>query len=283
MIRGLSFACAMLLASTAATAQDTPAPAAPAAVEQAPTPQPAPEQAVAAKHDFVALARVSLDRARNQCRYAFNQTVESDAQVGIGSGNVAGVLRFDPRLPVGERWTVITLSNRAKSIQRNLARADKLGPMTDVLALLPEGDLTMTDLVVVQEAPEAIIFSFKPSPVLERVPDENVRNMMVQMEGKLETRRDGSIVRRTLSVPAAGIRVGIAKLQSGSTSRGYIAQSDGGVLADSEVYTARATALITGAEVTTTSRMTDIEAICDPTVVGEIAARETAAKASARR
>lgn len=278
MIRKIPFVCAMLLASAAAIAQEAPAPAEPSS--------PAAVEAVASAlaADPLTLVRASLERARaTTCRFAFSQSVQSDAQAGLGSDSVTGLLRFDPRLPVGERWTLVNATKHVRAIQRNLARADRQGPPTDLLQLLPEGDVTLSELTLAEEHPEVFVFRFKPVPIAERIADENVRNMMAQMEGKLEVRHDGSIVRRTVSVPAGGIRVGIAKLQSGSTSRGYVTLPDGQVVADSEVYTARATALLSGAEVTTTGRLSDVEPICDTATVAAIADREAAARTPARR
>lgn len=279
MVRKISLVCAMLLASAAAVAQETSAPPvatppAPAAVEPVAAPAPDP----------LALVQASLARARaTTCRFAFSQSVQSDAQAGLGSDSVTGLLRFDPRLPVGERWTVVNATKHVRTLQRNLARGDKQGPATDLMQLLPEGELTMGELAVEQALAEVYVFTFKPVPNPERIVDENARSMTAQMVGTLETRRDGAIVRRTLRVPEGGIRVGIAKLQSGSISRGYTALPDGQAVADSEVYTARATALLSGAEVTTTGRISDVTPLCDAAVVADIASREAAARAATAR
>lgn len=283
MIRMMTVACAVLLAPLAVRAQEPPAQPAPAQpAAEAPVAQPAATAPIAA--DPVALARAALDRARaTQCRYAFSQSVQSNAQAGLGSDSVGGLLRFDPRLAIGERWTVVNATKHVRALQRNLARIDKQGPATDLMQLLPEGDITMSELAVEQDLAEVYMFKFKPVPNPERITEENARNMAAQMVGALETRRDGTIVRRTLRVPEGGIRVGIAKLQSGSISRGYVALPDGQTVADSEVYTARATALLSGAEVTTTGRLSDIEPICDAAVVAEIAGREAAARATSTR
>jgi hypothetical protein len=280
--------CVLLLAagaalmSVSAFAQEVAPTAPPAPTPAAPVEAPAP--ATAAPADPLALVQAALDKAQaTKCRFAYSMAIEAMAQAGLGEAEVKGAVRFDPRLPIGERWTIVEMSNRAKQIQRSLAKQDAEALPNDLHDLLPSGPLKITNLALKETTGDIVMFSFTPVPDESIVKVELQRKIQSQLVGELEARKDGTVLRRVLRVPDGGIRAGIAKLQAGSLSRSFQTLPDGQLVAESEVNTLRASALLSTAEQTTTTRFLTVEPICDAAIVAEIGAKEAAAQAAKKK
>jgi hypothetical protein len=281
-------------AQTAEPAASVAAPAAPAvepAPDIAPAPDPAPPvdaatAAPAAPADPAALLQFARDEWRRgaQCRYALTRTVQTAAQSGMSDANVDLVVRFDPRKPLGERWTVVSASRSQRAIERNLAREDRLGIATDHVLLLPEGEFTLENLTLKEALPEVVTYTFTPKMVPENTANQMGGELIEQLEGELEVARTGRVSRFTLRTPAAGLRaMMIVKVKSALISRGFVPAPGAAVVADSDVQTMAMSAMLSSTEVTTTSRFSDVEPICDPAAVAEIAAREATARQARKR
>jgi hypothetical protein len=287
-------------AQTEPAPQTAPAEAAAAVTEAAPaeTTQAVPGAEVVAEAapaapapaiptDAMELVAYALSNAREaqQCRYAFSRLQTTAAQVGWSDAEAEAVIRFDPRLPIGSRWTVVRATRQQRAIQRAFAREDRKGLPFDLMALAVEGEWSFENIALTTEHPERFIYSYRPRVVPERAADETGVGIIEQLVGQIEVdRATGRVVTSSLREPPPGTAVramGIVRVHRALLHNTYATQ--GSALTESGSQMFNMSALLSSTEVTTSFRLQDVEPICDPAVVAEIEGREATARAASRR
>jgi hypothetical protein len=285
---------ALALLATGAWAQTEPPPETtpPATTEVAPAPATAVEpqaEAVAVAPvvptDPMELAAFALANAREaaQCRFAFSRLTVGGAQFGWSAGTADIVARFDPRLPVGERWTVVRANSQQRAIQRNMSREDRKGMPSDLIGLMPEGEWTYQNIAVASEHPDKVVYSYTPRAIPERAANETGVRIIEQLVGQFEVLREtGRIISGTLTEPPEGAvrALGIVRVHRALFGFRYATAANGFLLTDSGAQQMRLSALGTPSEVEFSFRFEDVEPICDPAEVARIAAAEAAAVAA---
>lgn len=285
IIRSLA---ALALFATSAWAQTEPPPQAtpPATSVAEPAPsaeQPQADAAPPVPADPMELAAFALANAREpaQCRFAFSRLTVGGAQFGWSAGSADMVTRFDPRLPVGERWTVVRANSQQRAIQRNLSREDRKGFPSDWISLIAEGEWTYENIVVASEHPDKVVYSYTPRAIPERAANETGVRIIEQLVGQFEVSREtGRIISGTLTEPPEGAvrALGIVRVHRALFGFRYATAANGLLLTDSGAQQMRLSALGTPSEVEFSFRYTDIEPICDPAEVARIAEAEAAAQ-----
>lgn len=285
IIRSLA---ALALFATSAWAQTEPPPQAtpPATSVAEPAPsaeQPQADAAPPVPTDPMELAAFALANAREpaQCRFAFSRLTVGGAQFGWSAGSADMVTRFDPRLPVGERWTVVRANSQQRAIQRNLSREDRKGFPSDWISLIAEGEWTYENIVVASEHPDKVVYSYTPRAIPERAANETGVRIIEQLVGQFEVSREtGRIISGTLTEPPEGAvrALGIVRVHRALFGFRYATAANGLLLTDSGAQQMRLSALGTPSEVEFSFRYTDIEPICDPAEVARIAEAEAAAQ-----
>jgi hypothetical protein len=281
---------ALAVLATSAWAQTDPAPAPetlPAVAEAAP---PAAEAiappAPAIPTDAMELAAFALANAREpaRCRFAFSRLQTTVAQSGWSDADAEMVIRFDPRLAIGERWTVVRATRQQRAIQRALSRQDRSGLPFDLISLTAEGEYTFENLQLTAEHPDRLVYSFAPRAIPERAADETGVGIIEQLIGELEVSREtGRAISSTLREPPPGTPVralGIVRVHRALLRNNFVPGAEGFALTDSGSQMFNMSALLTRTEVTNSFRFTEIEPICDPAEVERIAAAEAAAVAA---
>jgi len=289
MIRTLA---AIALLASSAWAQTEPAAEAPAQATEATTeaaaaPVTEPAAPPTIPTDPMELAAFALAHAREpaQCRYAFSRMSTTAAQVAWSDAEAELVVRFDPRLPIGERWVVEQASRQQRAIERSFAREDRKGLPFDLIGLMAEGEWTFENLAFVRELPDRYVYSYTPAIIPERSASETGEGIIEQLVGELEVSREtGHIISSTLrEPPEEAVRaMGIVRVRRALLRSAYAPSANNYHLTDSGSQMMSMSALLTNTEVTTSFRMTNIEAICDPAEVARIVEAETAAAAARR-
>ncbi len=275
---------------TAAPAEITPAgDVATAAPETVATP---PTEALAAAPvptdpmELVAFARSNAQEPA-RCRFAFTRLQTTVAQAGWSDADAEAVIRFDPRLAIGERWTVVRATRQQRGIQRALTRQDRTGLPFDLITLTAEGEYTFEDVRLSSEHPDRFVYSFAPRMIPERAADQTGVGIIEQLVGELEVSREtGRVLASTLREPPPGTAVralGIVRVHRALLRNSFIPGSEGFALTDSGTQMFQMSALLSQTEVTTAFRFTEVEPICDPAEVARIAEAEAAAVAARRR
>jgi hypothetical protein len=224
-------------------------------------------------------------RAPEQCRFAFTRLQTTAAHVGWSDADAEAALRFDPRLVIGERWTVVRATRQQRAMQRAMARQDRKGLPSDLIALTAEGEWTFENIAVAREQPDRVAFSYAPRMRPERVADEAGVGIIEQLVGEFEVSREtGRIISNTLREPPAdAVRaMGIVRVHRALLRTAFLPGANGFHLSESGSQMFAMSALFTQTEVTTSFRITEVEAICDPAEVARIAAAEAAAAAAQR-
>lgn len=257
-----------------ATSEAGAAPAAPQAETAAPVPA-----------DAMELAAFALANAGEpaQCRFAYSRLTVGGAQFGWAASDADTVARFDPRLPVGERWTVVRANRQQRAIQRNLSREDRKGFPSDLISLLAQGEWTFENIAVASESPQTVTYNYTPRVIPERASSETGVGIIEQLVGQFEVSREtGRIISGTLREPPedAVRALGIVRVHRALFGFRYATGPNGFLLTDSGAQEMRMTALFTPSEVEYSFRYADIEPICDPSEVARIAEAEAAAAAA---
>lgn len=265
--------------TTAPPASSEAAPAATAVEPQAEAVAPAP----VVPTDPMELAAFALANAREaaQCRFAFSRLTAGGAQFGWSASAADIVARFDPRLPVGERWTVVRANTQQRAIQRSLSREDRKGLPSDLIGLLPEGEWTYQNVAVASEHPDKVVYSYTPQVIPERASNETGVRIIEQLVGQFEVSREtGRIISGTLTEPPEGAvrAMGIVRVHRALFGFRYATGANGLLLTDSGAQQMRLSALGTPSEVEFSFRFEDVEPICDPADVARIAEAEAAAR-----
>ncbi len=295
MIRTLA-ALALLTTSTWAQTAEAPAGAAPnvevaAAATEAPATAPTGDAAPLAAAqaiptdpmELAAFARANaLEPA--QCRFAFSRAATTAARVACSDADAEVVVRFDPRLAIGERWTVVRAERQQRALQRNLAREDRKALPFDLIALTAEGEWTMENLAFATEHPDRYVYSFVPRMIPERSSSETGQGIIEQLIGEVEISREtGRVIATTLrEPPEEAVRaLGIVRVRRALLRSSFADGPNALHIADGGSQMMSMSALLTQTELTTTFRYTDVEAICDPAEVARIGEAEAAALAAA--
>lgn len=285
MIRTLAASIVALATSAWAQPIDETA-TAPSAEGAGPTIEAAPAAPVAAPTDPTELVAFALANAREpaRCRFAFTRLQTTAAQVGWSDADAEGVLRFDPRLPIGERWSVVRATRQQRAIQRAMEREDRKALAFDLMALTAEGEYSFESIAVSSEHLDRIIYSFIPRMVPGRISDETGQGIIEQLVGEIEVARDtGRITSSTLrEPPAEAVRaMGIVRVHRALLRNAFAEGANGFQVADSGSQMLALSALLTRTEVTTSFRYTEVEPICDPAEVARINEAEATALAAA--
>ena len=286
----LRILAALAVLTTSAWAQTEPAvEPAPAATTQAPV-AAAPETPAAASvvpTDPTELLAFALANARepNQCRFAFSRLSATDAHVGWSDADAESVVRFDPRLPVGERFVVERATRNQRGMQRAYAREDRKALPFDLINLVNEGEFTYDNPTVARELPDRILYSYVPNMVAGRSSSETGEGIVEQLVGELEVSREtGRIISNTLREPPAGAvrALGIVRVHQALLRTEYAPSTSDYQLAQGGSQMLAMSALLTQTAVTTSFRISDVEAICDPAEVTYIQEAEATALTSRR-
>jgi hypothetical protein len=288
---------ALAALATAAWAQTEPAPETAATVlpldtsaretvESASAETAAPAPALALPTDPMELAAFALANAREpaRCRFAFTRLQTAAAQVGWSDADAEAVIRFDPRLAIGERWTVVRATRHQRAMQRSLAREDRKGLPSDLITLTAEGEWTFENLAFVREHEDRYVYSYTPVIIPERSASEAGEGIIEQLIGEVEiSRESGRVMSSTLREPPPGTAVramGIVRVHRALLRSHYVPREDGLHVADSGSQMFAMSALLSQTEVTTSFRFTEVEPICDPAEVARIQEAEAAAVAA---
>jgi|CXWL01.1.fsa_nt_gi hypothetical protein len=278
MIRILAVVLALSGSAWAQSAE----PIAPAPETAADLETPAPIAAVPT--DPMRLVASALENAREpaQCRFAFSKLSTTAAQVGWSDAEAETVIRFDPRLAIGERWQVVRANRQQRALQRALVREDRKGLPFDLMALTAEGEWTFENLAFESEHPDRFIYSYTPRMVPERIADQTGVGIIEQLIGQLEVSRDGHVLNSTLREPPedAVRALGIVRVRRALLRSAYQPGVNGFYVTEGGSQMFSMSALLTQTEVTTSFRFEDVEAICDPGEVARIVAAEAAAVAA---
>lgn len=289
LIRSLAV-LAVLATSAWAQTESPPDPAPPATTEAAPPPATAiepqadAETAPVVPTDPSELAAFALANAREaaQCRFAFSRLTAGGTQFGWSASSAEIVARFDPRLPIGERWTVVRANSQQRAIQRSLSREDRKGLPSDLIGLMPEGEWTYENIAVTSEHPDKVVYSYTPRAIPERAANETGVRIIEQLVGQFEVSREtGRIISGTLTEPPEGAvrALGIVRVHRALFGFRYATGANGFLLTDSGAQQMRLSALGTPSQVEFSFRFEDIEPICDPAEVARIVEAEAAAAA----
>jgi hypothetical protein len=266
-------ALAPLALMSIAQAQTAPVDAPPVVAEPV-SPPPA--------DDPLALANSALAQARlgESCRFAFTQKNIADVRAGWATADAEVEFTFDPRLPIGTRFTMVRAAKQEKAIAKNLVKTDKLAQPYDLIALLPEGEFKIEQLAPkASTQTEVALFTFKPSVIVERSDSEMGVKLVNQYEGTLEVDRATGRVRTvTIRVPEGGAKAGIVKMTGGMFARAYAVVGDSYVAAERITQSQSARALWSTAEVTSGTQFSNVTPICDAAEVARIAEMEAAAR-----
>ncbi|MBC7769068.1 MAG: hypothetical protein H7124_09805 [Phycisphaerales bacterium] len=284
-------AASLLVLATSAWAQPVEAPQeAPASAatqaETAVADAPAEPVSVAPliPTDPTELLAYALANAREpaQCRFAFTRSQTTAAQVAWNGADADVVVRFDPRLPIGERWTVVSATRQQRALERSFAREDRKGLPFDLMALTAEGEYSFENPAMRAEHPDRVVYSFQPRMVPARIADETGQGIIEQLVGEIEVSREGRILSSTLrEPPETAVRaLGIVRVRRALLRNGFTPDANGHLLADSGTQMFSMSAMLTQTEVTTSFRFTEVESICDPAEVARIAEAEAAAVAA---
>lgn len=285
---GVRILAALAMLTTSAWAQTEPAaaPVAAASTEAAVT-TPAETPAATVPTDAMELLTFALANARepNQCRFAFSRLTATDAHVGWSDADAESVVRFDPRLPVGERFVVERATRNQRGMQRAYAREDRKALPYDLINLVSEGEWTYENLAVARELPESVLYSYVPTVITERSASESGEGIIEQLVGELEvSKATGRIVSNTLREPPAGAvrAMGIVRVHQALLRTEYAPSVSDLQLAQGGSQMFNMSALLTTTAVTTSFRLNNVEAICDPAEVTRIREAEAAALAARR-
>lgn len=276
---------ALATGASAQTAEPETAPAVAEATEVAPAEAATPAVIPTDPAELLAHARAgALEPA--QCRFAFSRAQTTAAQAGWSGADADMVVRFDPRLPIGTRWTVVSATRQQRAMQRALEREDRKALPFDLMTLTAEGEYTFENAAVRAEHPDRVVYSFAPRMVASRVADETGQGIIEQLVGEVEVSREtGRIISTTLrEPPEEAVRaLGIVRVRRALFRNGYVLNDDGQLLIETGTQMLSMSALLTQTEVTTTFRFSDIEPICDPAEVARMNEAEAAALAAGRR
>ncbi len=288
MITRTLAALAVLVTSAWAQTEVSPEAALPTISEAAPAPSAAVEPQTEAlarvvPADPMELAAFALAHAREpaQCRFALSRHATSASQAGLATSEFDVVTRFDPRLPVGDRWTVVSANRQQRALQRNMSREDRKGLPSDLILLLPEGEWTFENVAVAQEHPDRVVYNYTPRVIPERAASETGVGIIEQLIGQFEVSREsGRILKSTLTEPPAdAVRaLGIVRVHSALIVTQYATGANAFLLGEAGSQHLHLSALLTPTAVGTAFRYFDIEPICDPAEVARIAEEEAAAR-----
>lgn len=284
-----TLAAFVVLATTSAWAQ-TPetAPQTPPVEVAPPAAEETPAAAPVVPTDPMELVAYALENARQpaQCRFAFNRVIATNARAGWSDADADAVVRFDPRLPLGERWTVVQAARQQRAIQRAMSREDRKGFPSDLMMLTAEGEFSFENVAFVRELPDRYVYSYTPHVNRERTDSDTGIGIIEQLIGELEVSREtGRVMNSTLrEPPEEAVRaLGIVRVHRALVRSNFVPAVNDFHLSDSGSQMYQMSALLSQTEVTTTFRYTDIEAICDPSEVTRIQETEaTGASARAR-
>jgi hypothetical protein len=296
---------AFALLASSASAQTDPAAQPPASAETTPAVEAAPAAAdasalaaipeaaaptpVVVPTDPMELVAFALANAREaqQCRFAFTRLQTTAAQVTWSNADAEGEIRFDPRLPIGERWTVVRASRQQRAIQRALSRQDRKGLPFDLITLAAEGEWRFENVALASELPDRYVYNFTPRMIPERSADETGAGIIEQLVGQLEVSREtGRVLASTLREPPPGTAVramGIVRVHRALLHNFYNTDAGGRQITESGSQMFQMSALLSQTEVTTSFRFTNVEPVCDPAEIERITAAEAAAQAADRR
>ncbi|WP_395644438.1 hypothetical protein [Terricaulis sp.] len=288
-----TLAAFVILATTQAWAQTTePAPLTPPSETAAPagdTPPPALEALVPAlPTDPMELVAYALENARQpaQCRFVFNRVIATNARAGWSDSEADAIVRFDPRLPLGERWTVTQAARQQRAIQRAMSREDRKGFPSDLMMLTAEGEYFYDNVAFARELPDRYVYSFTPRVNRERTDSDTGIGIIEQLVGEVEVSREtGRVISSTLREPPEGAvrALGIVRVHRALVRNSFAPGANDLHLADSGSQMYQMSALLTQTEVTTTFRYTDIEPVCDPAEVARIQETEAGGVAARAR
>lgn len=283
---------ALALLTTSAWAQtEPPTETAPAATSE-PAVVAAPETPATAAPviptDPMELAAFALANAREpeQCRFAFSRLTTTNAHVGWSDADAENVVRFDPRLPIGERFVVERANRNQRGLQRAYAREDRKALPFDLINLVAEGEWRYENLAFAREAGDRVFYSYIPSVVEGRSASEGGEGIIEQLVGEVEVdRTTGRVVSNALREPQEGAvrAMGIVRVHRALLRTVYAPSEGDHQLAQDGSQMLAMSALLTQTAVTTSFRISDIEAICDPAEVTRIQEAEAAALATRRR
>lgn len=290
MIRAWVIAAVTLLSANAWAQSGEPAPEPPPSDPAAAVPaelvsDPPPESTPAIPTDPMELAAFALANAREpgQCRFAFSRLTTTAAQVAWSDADADVVARFDPRLPIGERWQLLRASSQERAIRRSMEREDRKGLASDLIMLLAEGEWTFEDLALTAEHADRYVYAYTPRTVPGRAIDETGIAIIEQLVGELEVSREtGRMLSSTLrEPPAEAVRsLGIVRVHRALLRNSYIPGANGFQLAEGGSQMLSMSALLTRTELTTVFRYQEVEPICDPAEVARIAETEAAVAAA---
>lgn len=289
MIRTLAIALALTTSAFAQTAEVTPvaAPETTAATPESTPAAVAPPAVPTNPTELIAFARADALEAQ-QCRFAFSRAQTTAAQSGWSGADAEMIVRFDPRLPIGERWTVVHATRQQRAMERSLAREDRKALPFDLMTLTAEGEYTFENIELRAEHEDRLVYSFQPRMVPTRIASETGQGIIEQLVGEVEvSRATGRIISTTLREPPAdsgAVRaMGIVRVHRALLRNGYVAGADDRLMIETGTQMFAMSAMLSQTEVTTSFRFSEIEPICDPAEVARINAAEAAAQAGSSR
>jgi len=232
------------------------------------------------------LARYALANAQQatQCRFAFDRAATANAHVGWSDSDADVVVHFDPRLALGQRWTVVRAARQQRAIERQMQQEDRKGFPSDLIMLTAQGEWTYEDLALINTFPDHYVFSYRPATITDRNDTQTGTNIIDQLVGEIEvSRTDGRLIRSELHEPrdTAVRSLAIVRVQHALITQSFSNAANDLRVADSGSMMYQMSAILTQSALTTTFRYSNIEPICDPAEVARIV--ETEAGGVSRR